>query len=79
MNFEELLKACADGMVEVRTTRPIKYSTSDVGRVTILKQNSRWKGCAIQFPPFNYDHWFGDEPTATDKRSHYMHELEFIK
>lgn len=78
MNFGELLSACANGMIDVKCSVPIKGATSDVGQVVVLKDNRSWKGCAVQFPGLTYDTWFGEEPAATDRRSHYMHELFFI-
>lgn len=79
MNFEELLKASTEGLPKVKSSVPIQNATSSIGKVTVIKNNSRWKGCAVQFPPLVYDVWFEDNPTGTDGRKHYMHQLEFIK
>lgn len=79
MNFEELLKASADGLPEVKSSVEIRFSKSSIGKVTLIKDNGRWKGCAVQFPGHNYDTWFEDNPAGTDGRKHYMHQLTLSK
>lgn len=76
MTFEELLKASADGLPEVVTSVPIRYAKSSIGKIAVIKQHDRWKGCAVRFPGHNYDTWFEDDPTGTDGRKHYMHQLK---
>lgn len=75
MTLLELLAASSKGFRMVKASVPINGATSNEGFVVLMKDNGRFKGCAVQFPGLTYDTWFGDEPTGTDKRSHYMHEL----
>jgi len=76
MNLEQLLTASAKGLPMVKSNTMIKGATSDIGKVVVIKDNGRFKGCAVQFPGLNYDTWFTDDSNGTDKRSHYMHELK---
>jgi hypothetical protein len=78
MNFEQLLQACTNGLPEVKIEKPVSGATSATGKVIVLKDNGRFKGCAVLFPGLPYDLWFNDEPEGTDKRKHYMHELSFL-
>jgi hypothetical protein len=66
MKFEDLLKACASGL-------PIVYYNGNKGQVTTIKDNGRYKGCAVNFGK-NYDEWFHDVESE-DKRSKYMKDL----
>lgn len=75
----ELLKACADGFIEVKCLVPVSGATSNIGKVVLLKDNGKFKGCAVQFPGLTYDTWFSQDLGGKDKRSHYMHELSFIE
>lgn len=70
MTFEELLQASASGLPKVM------YNGVD-GRVTVIKDNGSFKGCACRFKE-NYDHWFY-AADGDDKRSKYMKDLTLIK
>ncbi len=79
MTFEELLKACASGeLPAVSLKEPVKYATSNAGKVVVIKANNRHRGIGVQFPGVPYDTWFHEINTG-DKRSKYMDELELIK
>jgi hypothetical protein len=75
MTFTELLIACSCGKMPFVTCKFVpRHATSAAGVVTTIKDNGRWKGCAVQFPGINYDTWFADSD-APDRRSHYMRDL----
>ncbi len=81
MDVKRLLEACSGGLMpEVKCTIPIRGATSTIGQVVVIKcatSVTGFKGCAVQFPGLTYDTWFS-EVAGTDKRSHYMDELEFL-
>lgn len=81
MTLEELLKACASGkMPKVKCSSKINNATSQIGQVTVIKcdtGHASYRGCAVKFPPNNYDNWFYEED-GTDGRKHYMKELELV-
>jgi len=70
MTFEELLKASANGLPKVN------YN-GNIGKVTTIKDNGRYRGCAVNFFGKSYDDWFHDSD-ETDKRSKYMRDLTVI-
>ncbi len=78
MTFEELLKASCNGLPEVKTFVAVNRATSNIGKVVALKDNGKFKGCAVQFPGLDYDIWFTDS-NETDKRSRYMYHLAFTE
>lgn len=79
MTYEQLLKKVGEGkMPEVKTLVKIKYATSDVGRVTTIKDNGRHRGIAVRFPGCDWDTWFHDNTEGSDKRTLYLHQLQIV-
>lgn len=77
MTFDELLLACANGFIEVKSDIKPKYATSNIGKIVVIKDNGRHQGCSVQFPGMNWDTWFTYNPEGKDKRTLYMHQLDF--
>lgn len=83
MTFEDLLKSCANGshLPNVSCSRALSASgrhVGGIGKVTTIRDNPGYKGCAATFTSGNFEVWFwADE--GTDKRKHYMSELSIIE
>lgn len=75
MTFEELLEASSKGLPMVEYHSP-NYPGVQSGKVTVIKDNSSFKGCAVRLSN-NYDEWFYAEP-GTDNRKKYMRDLKII-
>lgn len=75
MTFEELLISCGSGrMPTVKSTKPIKGATSNIGTVIAIKFDKHYKGCAVQFPGKHYDDFF-HAVKYTDGKRKYLSDL----
>jgi hypothetical protein len=68
MTSLELLKACSIGSF------PTVSHNGNIGRVTTIKDNGKFKGCGVTFPDIPYEVWFLDLDES-DKRRKYMRDL----
>jgi hypothetical protein len=78
MTFDDLLNSTPNGLPMVKVDHDIRGATSRIGKVVVIKDNGRHRGCAVQFPGLNYDTWFSDSE-ETDARSKYMRQLTLLK
>jgi hypothetical protein len=78
MRWDELLKAFSHGkMPSVKVENIPEFSTSNVGVVSVIKDNGRHRGVGVVFPGLKYDTWFHDSD-GTDKRSKYLRDLHLV-
>lgn len=77
MTFSELLAACINGLPDVECTSKVHGALNNRGKVVVIKDNGRFRGCGVQFSGLNYDTWFWDSEEG-DARSHYMRDLKVV-
>ncbi len=78
MTWDDLLTAVVREYYQPSLPTVRNKKDGRIGTITVIKNNGKFKGCAVQYLDQEYDVWFYAEP-GTDKRSKYMEDLELFE
>lgn len=75
MNWDELLQACPTGLPYVESIVMVDGILHRRGKVTNVKDDSNYKGCAVRWDAMSWDTWYYADP-GTDRRMRYMNQVK---